>query len=62
MNRRATVFQTQGQPVISVDTKQKELVGQYRHGGQEGPPPGQPEAVHVHDVPDEGLGQRGSRS
>jgi len=57
MNRRAKVFQKQGQPVVSVDTKKKELVGQYRNGGQEWHRHGQPEEVNVHDVPDQVLGQ-----
>jgi transposase len=57
INRRAKVFQKQGQPVISVDTKKKELVGQYRNGGQEWHPQGQPEEVNVHDFPDEVLGK-----
>src|SRR5215467_7827893 len=43
INRRAKAFQQQGQPVISVDTNKKELVGQFRHGGREWSPQGQPE-------------------
>ena len=38
-----------GQPVVSVDTKKKELVGEYRIGGQEWQPQGQPVATNVHD-------------
>src|SRR5919108_1891745 len=57
INRRAKAFQKQGQPVISVDTKKKELVGQFRHGGREGPPQGQPEEVQRHDFPDKVLGK-----
>jgi hypothetical protein len=57
INRRAKVFQNQGQPVISVDTKKKELVGQYRNGGQEWHLQGQPEEVNVHDFPDKVLGK-----
>jgi hypothetical protein len=57
MNRRAKIFQQQGQPVLSVDTKKKELVGQYRHGGREWHLQGQPEEVNVHDCPDEVLGK-----
>lgn len=56
IHRRAQVFQQQGQPVISVDTTKKELVGQYRHGGQEWHLHGQPEEVHVSDFPDKELG------
>ena len=37
------------QPVISVDTKKKELVGDFKNGGRERRPKGQPEAVRVHD-------------
>jgi DNA-binding phage protein len=46
-----------GLPVISVDTKKKELVGQYRNGGQEWQPHGHPEQVKVHDFPDSQLGK-----
>ena len=46
-----------GQPVISVDTKKKELVGQYKNGGKEWRPQGQPEAVKVHDFVDDELGR-----
>ena len=38
-----------GQPVVSVDTKKKELVGQFKNAGQEWRPKGQPERVKVHD-------------
>jgi hypothetical protein len=41
------------EPVISVDTKKKELVGNHKNGGQELRPNGQPEPVEVHDFPDE---------
>jgi len=57
INRRAQVFQKQGQPVVSVDTKKKELVGQYRNGGQAWHLQGQPEEVNVHDFPDKVLGK-----
>jgi hypothetical protein len=57
INRRAKAFQKQGQLVISVDTKKKELVGQFRHGGREWYPQGQPEEVQGHDVPDKVLGK-----
>jgi len=46
-----------GQPVISVDTKKKELVGQYKNGGKEWRPQGQPEDVKVHDFVDDKLGR-----
>ena len=46
-----------GQPVISVDTKKKELVGQYKNGGREWHPEGAPEEVRVHDFVDPELGR-----
>lgn len=46
-----------GNPVISVDTKKKELVGQYKNGGKEWRPQGQPEAVKVYDFVDDDLGK-----
>jgi hypothetical protein len=57
INRRAKAFQKQGQPVIAVDTKQKELVGQCRNGGRGWHPQGQPAEVQVHDFPDKVLGK-----
>ena len=57
INRRAKAFQGQGQPVVSVDTKKKELVGQFRNSGREWHPQGQPEEVQVHDFPNEALGK-----
>jgi DDE family transposase len=56
INRRAKACPKQGQPVISVDTQKKALVGQGRHGGRAWPPPGQPAEVQGHDCPDQGLG------
>ena len=46
-----------GQPVISVDTKKKELVGQFKNGGQEWHPVGVPVQVKVHDFVDPELGR-----
>ncbi len=46
-----------GQPVISVDAKKKELVGEFKNGGREYQPAGQPEQVNVHDFPDKQLGK-----
>jgi Rhodopirellula transposase DDE domain len=57
INRRANAFQKQSQPVISVDTKKKALVGQFRHGGREWSPQGQPEEVEIHDFPSKTLGK-----
>lgn len=45
------------QPVISVDTKKKELVGDFKNGGRELRPQGQPEQVRVHDFVDPELGR-----
>jgi transposase len=45
------------QPVISIDTKKKELVGEYKNGGREWRPKGDPVAVKVHDFPDKQLGK-----
>jgi len=46
-----------GQPVISVDAKKKELVGEFKNGGREYQPVGEPEQVNVHDFPDKELGK-----
>lgn len=50
-------FQARDQPVISVDTKKKELVGDFKNGGSEWQPKGQPEKVNVHDFPSDALGK-----
>jgi transposase len=57
ISRRVKTFQRQGQPVVSVDTKKKELVGPCRNSGREWQPCGRPERVKVHDFPDEELGK-----
>src|SRR5512144_1492094 len=46
-----------GDPVISVDTKKKELVGQYRNAGRQWRPAGDPARVDTHDFPDQELGR-----
>jgi hypothetical protein len=46
-----------GDPVISVDTKKKELVGQFKNVGREWLPRGEPERVNVHDFMDRQLGK-----
>ena len=46
-----------GEPVVSVDTKKKELVGPFKNGGRELRPRGQPEPVRMHDFPIDGLGR-----
>jgi hypothetical protein len=50
-------FQRRGQPVVSVDTKKKELVGDFKNGGREYQPEGHPEEVRVHDFQDKQLGK-----
>ena len=55
--RRVRAFQRLGQPVASIDTKKKELVGRYRNGGREWRPKGKPEEVKVHDFIDPELGK-----
>lgn len=57
LNAQVEAFQDREQPVISVDTKKKELVGDFRNGGREWQPEGRPEAVRVHDFVDRALGK-----
>jgi hypothetical protein len=57
INRQVKAFQRRGQPVISVDTKKKELVGDFRNGGREWRPQGQPLEVQTHDFQDAVLGK-----
>jgi len=57
INDQVEAFQREEQPVISVDTKKKELVGAYKNGGREWRPKGQPEAVKVYDFIDQELGK-----
>ena len=57
INATVKAFQRRGQPVISVDTKKKELVGEFKNGGREWQPSGQPEEVLVHDFMDKELGK-----
>lgn len=54
---QVTQYQTTGDPVISVDTKKKELIGDFKNGGQEWQPKGKPEAVRVYDFIDPALGK-----
>lgn len=49
INAEVKAFQAAGEPVISVDTKKKEPVGDFKNGGRELRPKGQPEPVRVHD-------------
>jgi hypothetical protein len=54
---RVRSFQRRGQPVVSVDAKKEELVGDYKSGGREWRPAGSPEGVKVHDFEDKTLGE-----
>jgi len=49
INRTVLAFQRKRQPVISVDTKKKELIGNFKNAGREWRPQGSPETVKVHD-------------
>jgi transposase len=49
INEKIRAFQADRQPVISVDTKKKELVGEFKNNGRELRPKGDPERVRVHD-------------
>ncbi len=57
INRTVKDFQRRGQPVISVDTKKKELVGDFKNGGREWREEGNPDQVRVHDFKDPKLGK-----
>lgn len=57
LNGRVRAFQRHGQPVISVDTKKKELVGDFKNGGREWRPEWAPEEVRVHDFQDKQRGK-----
>ena len=57
LNEQSTEHIAAGQPVISVDTKKKELVGLFSNDGQQWRPAGDPVRVNVHDFPDPRLGK-----
>jgi transposase len=57
INRQVRRSMQRGLPVISVDTKKKELIGRYSNKGRELQPKGQPEKVKVHDFIDRDLGK-----
>jgi transposase len=57
INQQVAQLLTQRQPVISVDTKKKELVGDFKNAGQEWQPTGTPEPVRVHDFPGDAVGK-----
>lgn len=57
INERVMAFHERGEPVVSIDTKKKELVGEFKNGGQEWRPQGQPVEVKVHDFPEPNQGK-----
>jgi Rhodopirellula transposase DDE domain len=57
ISRQVQRVQKRGQPVVSVDTKKKELVGDFKNSGQQWRPKGDPEKVRVHDFRDPELGK-----
>ena len=57
INSQVMALQAAGQPVISVDTKKKELIGDYKNGGSDYRPAGCPDQVNVHDFVDKELGK-----
>jgi hypothetical protein len=57
INSQALALQADGQPVISVDTKKRELIGEYKNGGSDYRAAGNPDKVKVHDCIDKELGK-----
>jgi hypothetical protein len=57
INAQVQEFQERGQPVVSVDTKKKELIGEFKNGGREWCPYGEPRDVLAHDFADPALGK-----
>jgi hypothetical protein len=57
INAAVIATQAAGQPVISIDTKKKELIGDYKNGGSDYRPEGCPDKVNVHDFVDKDLGK-----
>jgi hypothetical protein len=57
LNEQVKSHQTAGNPVVSVDTKKKELVGEFKNAGRQWRPAGQPVKVNTHDFPDHQLGK-----
>ncbi|MFE4823021.1 ISAzo13 family transposase [Streptomyces sp. NPDC056704] len=57
LNEQAREHRDAGQPVISVDTKKKELVGEFKNNGRQWRPTGEPAPVNVHDFADPQLGK-----
>jgi len=57
INTQVAAFQKRGQPVVSVDTKKKELGGDFKNGGREWRPQGDPELMRTYDFADKTLGK-----
>jgi hypothetical protein len=57
INAQVRGFQSRGQPAVSVDTKKKELIGDFKNAGRTWRPRGHPENVRVHDFKDAVLGK-----
>ncbi len=57
INATAATFLQEGHPVISVDTKKKELVGEFKNAGREWQPTQTPDHVQVHDFPSQAAGK-----
>jgi transposase len=57
INKAVKIFQKKGLPVISVDTKKKENIGEYKNSGKEYSPKGKPIKTNVHDFPNKELGK-----
>jgi transposase len=56
INSQGRAFQRRGQPVISVDAKKRELIGDFKQAGREWHPKGEPVKVRVYDFEDQELG------
>jgi len=57
IHETSSAFQKRGDPVISIDTKKKEILGNHKNGGKEWAPKGMPQQVKVHDFIDKKLGK-----
>ena len=57
INQQVRAFQRAGQPVVSVDTKKREMVGDFKNPGQQWRPAGNPEKVRAKDFPDKQRGK-----
>ena len=57
LNAQATAYLAAGDPVVSVTALKQEVVGDFKNGGREWCPKGEPEEVRVYDFPSAGLGR-----